>query len=49
MNGPPAGSPEVTRFLREHPPFDALALEVVEHVAVVAFVVLIVVLCKILC
>ena len=33
MNGPPAGSPEVTRFLREHPPFDALALEVVEHVA----------------
>jgi CBS domain-containing protein len=33
LNGPPAGSPEVTRFLREHPPFDALALEVVEHVA----------------
>jgi CBS domain-containing protein len=33
LNGPPAGSPEVTRFLREHPPFDALSLEVVEHVA----------------
>src|ERR1700735_2337660 len=32
-NGPRGGSPGVTRFLREHPPFDALAPEVVEHVA----------------
>jgi CBS domain-containing protein len=36
LSEPAAASPEVTRFLREHPPFDALTLEVVEHVAATA-------------
>jgi len=30
---PPAARPDLTRFLRAHPPFDALAPDVVERVA----------------
>jgi CBS domain-containing protein len=33
LNVGPAAPPEVTRFLREHPPFDALETDVVDRVA----------------
>ena len=33
LNDTPAAPPEVTRFLRAHPPFDALEADVVERVA----------------
>jgi CBS domain-containing protein len=33
LNGPPAAPPEVTRFLREYPPFDALGPAVLDSIA----------------